>query len=265
MNSLLGAMQGRFTNKGGFFPQEFPWKNWKEEFWTAGKYNVDCLEWMFNAERFDENPIWTDSGRLEIKNIVSESGVAVNSICANYFMQYSIKEEKNSLSIISRLVEAAEMLGIHQIIIPLFGASEILGVELICELFGKICGKLSQSQVYIGFESDLPAMVQKSICDTLHTNKIGICYDVGNATGNGHESAQDVLVISESLLEIHLKDKYPDGGSVMLGDGAVDFESIFQNMKNWDKGVYILESYFGRDAERDTVKNIQYIREKMNG
>ena len=200
MSSLLGIMQGRFTNRGGFLPQNFPWENWQDEFWIARKHDVDCIEWMFNAERFLENPIWTDSGRKEIKNVISGSGVIVNSICANYFMQCDIRDGRNAIYILNNLIGASEELGIRQIIIPLFGKSEILDTKLICEAFEMICGGLSESGVYIGFESDLSASEQKMICDTLGMDKIGICYDVGNAAGNGYDCVRDILEISEYLL-----------------------------------------------------------------
>ena len=29
MNNL-GIMQGRLTDKGGFYPQQFPWTNWQQ-------------------------------------------------------------------------------------------------------------------------------------------------------------------------------------------------------------------------------------------
>ena len=168
-----------------------------------------------------------------------------------------------SENIISRLAEAAEILEIQQIIIPLFGSSEIINIDLIYELFDNICDKLGGSTVRIGFETNLSAITQKTICRML-AGRVGICYDVGNAAGCGYDSAGDILEISEYLLEIHLKDKRPGGTSVMLGNGTVDFSEVFRNTKTWDKNIYILESYFGKDSERDTLKNIKYIMEKMD-
>ena len=229
MNRLLGVMQGRFVNRGGFFPQNFPWRNWKEEFEIAQKHEIGCIELEQMLLDYDK------------ENIVSVSGVTVNSICANYFMQYNIRERYNSLDIISRLAEAAEILEIQQIIIPLFGSSEIINIDLIYELFDNICDKLGGSTVRIGFETNLSAITQKTICRML-AGRVGICYDVGNAAGCGYDSAGDILEISEYLLEIHLKDKRPGGTSVMLGNGTVDFSEVFRNTKTWDKNIYILES-----------------------
>ncbi|MDE6945679.1 MAG: sugar phosphate isomerase/epimerase [Anaeroplasmataceae bacterium] len=262
MSNLLGIMQGRFSNKGGFFPQNFPWENWQSEFEISKKSGIDCIEWMFNAEKFQENPIWTETGKREIKSVMSDTGVIVNSICANYFMQHSVWDKKNAFDILEYLIKAAAELNIRQIIIPFFGESEAADIDAASSLFASIDRELSGLDIHIGFESDEPIMIQKLICQRANTDKVGICYDVGNAAGNGYDSVKDIFEIWEYLLEIHLKDKPYKGSSVMLGKGAVPFEDLFQRMKTKNM-IYILESYFGEDAVNDTRKNIQFIREKL--
>ena len=259
MHRRLGIMQGRFTNKGGFFPQQFPWDSWKEEFFIAKEYGIDCIEWMFNSESYSENPIWTGYGRKEIKNIVATSGIAVNSICANIFMQNSIREE-STRDIWKRLIEAGEELSVRQIIIPLFEASEIPDIEELYGILGEIKELIHGTGLCIGLESDLLIEQQRIICETLHSEQIGICYDVGNAAGKGYDCVKDVITIEKYLLELHLKDKPYQGTSVMLGEGAVNFRSVFEVLKNWKQNCFILESYFGKDAKNDTVRNIQYIQ-----
>ena len=265
MSNMLGTMQGRFTSKGGFFPQEFPWRDWRHEFYMAQKHGIDCIEWMFNAERFTENPIWTVTGRREVKDVISDTKVMVRSICANYFMQYNIEETGNALYILEHLVEAAAELDANQIIVPLFGASEITDVGKIYDIFGKICDISHKTGIYIGFESDIPVEDQRTVIDMLNTDNIGICYDVGNAAGNGCDVLKDITDISECLLEVHLKDKPFKGSSVMLGEGSVKFKEVFKKLNNEHGRIYILESYFDKDAEKDTMINIQYIRREMNG
>ncbi len=262
MSNLLGIMQGRFINKGGFFPQNFPWENWQSEFEIAKKSGIDCIEWMFNAEKFQENPIWTDTGKREIKRAMSDTGVIVKSICANYFMRYSVWDKKNAFYILEHLIEAAVELNIRQVIIPFFGESEAVEIETASSLLASIDRELSGVDVRIGFESDEEAMIQKRICQKAGTDKAGICYDIGNATGNGYDCVKDIFEIWEYLLEIHIKDKPYKGISVMLGKGAAPFEELFQKLKTKNM-IYILESYFGEDAVGDTLNNIQFVREKL--
>lgn len=262
MSSLLGIMQGRFSNKGGFFPQNFPWENWQNEFEIGKKSGIDCIEWMFNAERFQENPIWTETGKREIKNLISDTKIIVNSICANYFMQHSVWDKKHTFDILEHLIEAAVELNIRQIIIPFFEESGAADIETASSLFASLDRELSGLDIHIGFESDEPIMTQKLICQKANTDKVGICYDVGNASGNGYDSVKDISEIWGYLLEIHIKDKPYKGSSVMLGEGAVPFEDLFQKIKTKDM-IYILESYFGEDAVGDTLENIQFVRERL--
>lgn len=257
-------MQGRFTNKGGFFPQQFPWENWKEEFYTAERYGIDCIEWMFNHERFYENPIWTEWGRREIKETVSISGIRICSICANYFMQDSIYNE-SEMDIFQRLIEAGAELGICRIVIPLFEASGIGDLSELHEKLETVKEYINGTGICIALESDSSAGRQKRLCELLNSAQIGICYDVGNAAGNGYDYLDDISEIKKYLLEVHLKDKKYKGTSVMLGEGAVDFKNVFHTLTDWGQGNFVLESYFGKDAVRDTSDNIKYIRGISNG
>lgn len=263
MSKKLGIMQGRLTNKGGFFPQQFPWENWKDEFFLAAKCDIGYIEWMFNSENYSDNPIWTKHGRKEIKMAALLSGTKVSSICVNFFMQNSIYEKKNR-EIFRKLIEAGEELEIRNIVLPLFEASKTLSADLLCGILGEFEEALKGTELYIGLESDFPIIQQKKICESLQSGKIGICYDVGNAAGNGSDCISEVREIRSCLVEVHLKDKKCKGASVMLGEGDVDFRGVFQELSGWSKDYFILESYFGIDAKADTGKNIQYIQGVYN-
>lgn len=262
---MLGVMQGRFINKGGFFPQTFPWENWQEEFYIAKENDIECLEWMFNADRFYENPIWTEQGNEEIKAVILDSGVIVSSICMNYFMQHSLVKDKDSLNVLKRLIENAKRLGINKLIIPLFEESEILDIDELYKVSGKISKMVSGTGISIGFESNLSVEIQKRICGMFPACQIGICYDVGNMVGCGFDNVKELSKIKDYLLEIHLKDKAQNGRSVMLGEGKVNFQQLFQFLKRDEERLYILESFFDKNAKKDTVENIRYIRGKMYG
>lgn len=262
-NLKMGVMQGRFTDSGGFNPQQFPWGNWRNEFYIAQRYGISYIEWMFNAEMFEENPLWNKAGRKEIRNLIISTHVAINAICANYYMEYAISHKKSGFDILKRLAEASDELGIHHVIIPLFGASEIQDKKEIIELYGEICKIFSKFEVCVGFESNLPAGVQRDICNLLDNKKVGICYDVGNAAGNGYNYISDIDKIGSYLLEVHLKDKRAGGSSVMLGKGDVNFKKIYNRLKDQVQPFLIFESYFN-EAEKDTARNISYIRGIMH-
>lgn len=259
MRRAWGVMQGRFTEKGGFYPQQFPWSNWEQEFDIAHRCGVDCIEWMFNGERYDENPMWTEQGRAAIRAAEERTGVTVRSMCANYFMDHAL-DGSGAPDVLARLVKAGEALGLDHIVLPLFGASEITDGARLRELFGVIGGLLSGRRIAVCIESDMPIDDQLSLCAGVAGNKVGICYDVGNAAGNGYDYVRDIKKADEmgALFEVHLKDKPYGGNSVMLGQGAVDFRSVFRALSG-SGCLLVFESYFA-DAVEDTMKNIDYIR-----
>ena len=195
MSIVWGVMQGRFTDKGGFYPQQFPWDAWKQEFYTAGKYGIDCMEWMFNAERYEDNPVWTDNGRKEIADIVQDSGVGVGSICANYYMEHSLLADE-AADILDRLLDAGEELGARHIVLPLFGASGIEDADTLSELSDWVGTRLLGRDIRVCLETDMPVDFQLAACDRSGGDRIGVCYDVGNAAGRGCDYADDLSKIS---------------------------------------------------------------------
>lgn len=253
-----GIMQGRFTDKGGFYPQQFPWNGWKQEFYIAGDYGLGCIEWMFNAERFEDNPIWTKGGRKEICRVMSNTGIKVRSICANYFMQHALTSPE-SMNVFERLTDFSEELGAEHIIIPLFDSSAITEKSEILKLYEIISECLSKKTMKACFESNLPIDDQIRLCERVSSGNTGICYDVGNAAGIGFDCIKDISKAKEFLFEVHFKDKMLQGTSVMLGDGAVDFPGILHEIENCNC-LKIFESFFGRNAVADTKRNIDFIR-----
>lgn len=253
-----GIMQGRFTDKGGFYPQQFPWNEWEQEFYIAKECGLGCIEWMFNAERFEDNPIWTQSGRKEIYRVMSNTGVKVRSICANYFMQHALSTPE-SMDVFERLTDFSEELGAEHIVLPLFDSSAITEESEIIKLYESILERLSKKRIKACFESDLPIDDQIRLCERIPSKNTGICYDVGNAAGIGYNCIGDISKAKGFLFEVHFKDKMPQGISVMLGDGSVNFLGILHEIEDCDC-LRIFESFFGKNAVADTKKNVDFIR-----
>lgn len=252
-----GIMQGRFTDKGGFYPQQFPWNEWEQEFYIAGEYGLGCIEWMFNAERFEDNPIWTQSGRKEIQRVMNNTGIKVRSICANYFMQHTLTSPE-SMDVFEQLTDCGDELGAEHIVLPLFGSSAVTGESEIIKLCERISERLSGKGIKACLESDLPIDDQIRFCEMVSSGNIGICYDLGNAAGNGYDCSGDISKAKGYLFEVHFKDKKPQGTSVMLGDGSVDFPSVLHEIENCNC-LRIFESFFGRNAVANTKKNVDFI------
>lgn len=250
---MIGIMQGRFTDKGGFYPQQFPVDNWENEFHIAAKNKVDSIEWMFNFENYENNPIWIESGRNRIVSLIKETGVTVKSVCANYFMHKNLAE---NIDVLKELIKNMQSLNMQILILPLFESSKI---NKICS-WEPIIQAVKSEHICIALEMDIPASEQFDLLKKLQCQNIGICYDLGNAVGNGYDVKEEIRILGKHIKEIHIKDKPIGGSSVMLGKGDVRFSEVADILRKRNYcGDYILESYFGKEAVNDTVKNICFL------
>src|SRR5947207_15278679 len=82
----IGIMQGRLLPPERGRIQSFPSGRWAEEFPLATSVPLDSIEWIYEVQGAAENPIATAHGIDRLDELTSEYGVAVRSVCADYFM-----------------------------------------------------------------------------------------------------------------------------------------------------------------------------------
>lgn len=266
----FGVMQGRLTDKGGFFPQKFPWDNWQEEFFLARDMGFDSLEWMFNNERWEENPIVTEASLPDVQKCIRATGVSVSGICANYFMNHCIYDsnadaKKKNGYILGMLAKNADKIGCANIILPMFGESGGLFEK---EIFWKemclLCNEIEWGDVRILIETDAPMHTVGNFLMQDTVVWIGICYDMGNAAGLGKDVLYEMQTYSALIGEYHIKDKKRGKSTVMLGEGDVPYqECVDWLMEHESEAPLILESYYGEHAVEDTKKNLQFVKDQM--
>jgi hypothetical protein len=91
-------MQGRLTEPKGRGIQFFPFDNWAHEFELASDLGLHEIEWIFDHPQYEENPLWTASGRKIIKELFTSTGVGISSVCFDYFMRRpSIRHPRRKL------------------------------------------------------------------------------------------------------------------------------------------------------------------------
>ena len=125
----IGVMQGRLSPRPAGKLQEFPWSSYADEFPKAARLGLQSIEWIFEAPRFEDNPLWTEQGREEIRELIGRSGVRVQSICADYFMLHRLAGEgsaelSQSRDVLADLIVAASAVGADRILIPLLESAK---------------------------------------------------------------------------------------------------------------------------------------------
>src|SRR3954465_6497999 len=77
----IGVMQGRLSPRPENRLQAFPHQTWPEEFAQAKRLGFSYLEWIYEAERAQENPIASSAWRAAIRARAGQRGLPVGSVC----------------------------------------------------------------------------------------------------------------------------------------------------------------------------------------
>ena len=79
--------------------------------------------------------------------------------------------------------------------------------------------------IRIALESPLPAAELKALAEAADSDHVGIYYDTGNAVALGFDPAEEIRVLGDLILSIHIKDSGDELGARRLGEGKVDLSA----------------------------------------
>ena len=261
----LGIMQGRLTPSRGRGIQFFPFDTWENEFRDAVKIGLNEIEFIFDFDRYSENPLWSDLGIVRINNLILETGIKVNHICADFFMRRPFFRVDTAIrmencEILKQLIQSATQIGARTIEIPLVDNSSIktkAEEDVLIESLRNILPFAEDYDLTITLETDLPPQSFLSLLQKINHPLVKANYDSGNSSGLGYDPREEVTTLGTRIHNIHIKDRILGGSTVALGTGSVDFERFFQALKETCYGgSFILQAARGVDG--DESKTIQH-------
>jgi len=257
-------MQGRLTPRNGRSIQFFPFENWKKEFQYAQEVGLNEIEFIFDFENFENNPLWMEGGLQDLKKVMRSTGVAVNFICADYFMvkpffRCEIDQFKENIKILKHLIIIAAEIGAKGIEIPFVDNSSIKTAQeqdVVCRMLEIILPDLKKSNIFIGLETDLGPRDFKNLLGCLPYPYIKANYDTGNSSGIGYDPAEELAAYGSVIGNIHIKDRLKGNGTVELGTGSAQFDAFFLSLsKTGYEGSFILQAARGDDGkEKEWIK-----------
>lgn len=267
----LGIMQGRLSPPDTRRLQAFPHGTWEPEFEAARDIGLDSIEWLFEAERFRENPIWSESGRDRIRELSRQTGVAVLTLCADYFMPHrlhraGLTERAKNLRVLSHLIPAAASIGVRRILFPVLEESAVTTVaeaEQLAEGLGTVLEIAADHDIQIGLETELPAKAYRELVERCAGGSaaLGVYYDTGNCAAKGLDVGKELRELSDLLCGVHLKDRELQGGSVRLGRGAVRFDDVFRSLAEVGyHGPLVMQTAFGESYRQIASEHAAYVR-----
>lgn len=243
-----GISQGRLTKSREL--QRFPYESWKQEFYDASRLGISFIELLTERKYNKENPIWSESGRKEIKDICNLNNSEIYSICADYIIDHSLLFDSSALEHLENLFDAAHDLGSSLVILPMLEKSNLDSENMssYIKVLRYLSRKAASHNLIICIESLLKSSDLVNLLDTVNEKNLKAVFDTGNRVLECNNLENEIIALKKYIQHIHIKDKNEKGENVILGTGLVNFSEVFSALNYIKyKGALNFETTRGSD------------------
>lgn len=247
----IGIMQGRLVPPVEQRFQCFPRTDWRREFALAAQVPLDAVEWIYDGFGADVNPLASAAGIDEMRQLSDKHGVAVRSVCADYFMEKTLvradaKELQERMETLSWLLDRCRRAGIERIVLPFVDASRIENERDLDDVVAVLQAALPAAEragVEIHLETALAPAGFTELLKRVPHPFVKVNYDSGNSASLGFDVCAEFAAYGARVGSVHIKDRVKGGGTVPLGTGAADFQALFECLDKIDyAGDLILQA-----------------------
>lgn len=260
-NTRFGIVQGRLTQSPPGCLQWFPQENWQAEFNNAKNLGISYIELISEVQHNKSNPIWTDDGIKEIKQLVKDNNLTLHALCNDYIVEHLfLDKEVIQQNII--LLSQVEKLGVEKYIMPFFDSSElsIVNMHEFVQPIKRIANAAYEKGIIVCLETILTGEELIILLDEIDMPNVKVVFDTGNRVAFGHDLASDIRLLGYRISHVHIKDKNSDNANVLLGTGLVNFESVFLALNDIDyTGPYTFETTRGNSPINTAKYNINLV------
>jgi L-ribulose-5-phosphate 3-epimerase len=228
--SRIGIMQGRLSPPVNGRIQLFPASSWAEEFAKAAEAGLYCIEWIYDVETESSNPLRTDEGLAQVRQLIESSGIKVVSVCADYYMTERLFGDEGkpcaaSIEHLEWLINRAARLEIAYVVLPFVDASSLqtdIAIDSVVSILKRVAPFAEEAGLELHVESDLPALQLIDLLQRVGSPRVRANYDIGNSASLGHSPTEELPLLAPWLGSVHVKDRVLGGSTVPLGTGAAD-------------------------------------------
>jgi hexulose-6-phosphate isomerase len=272
LTKQIGIMQGRLSPRIDGKIQAYPAKTWQKEFEIAQEIGYAAIEWIVEKP-LEVNALMSKSGMQEIKEIILKTGVRIDFICADIFMQQPLIRmsqeirEENKEHLKNILVSAKEV-GAIGVEIPFVDASSIKSESEINELISCMQEAFELAKeigMKISLETDLNPTSFKELLDRINLNHVQANYDIGNSASLGFDPIEEINAIGKRILNVHVKDRKFGSTTVPLGTGDADIKLSLSRLSeiNYLGGI-TMQAARGSDDIEVAKSQLKYTLEIIN-
>lgn len=272
MRNKLGVMQGRLVPKFQGRYQAFPVGSWKKEFIIAKECDLDLIEFILDFNDADENPLLKEGGIEDIKLMIKKTGVSVQTICADYFMEAPLHSKNyvtanESREVMLNLLDKAKSLNVTNIVIPCVDQSSLddqEAVDRFVENLSPVVKIAEKHGINLSLETDLAPKPFLDLLNKFDSSRVTVNYDIGNSAALGFDSEEELLTYGDRITDIHIKDRVLAGGPVKLGKGNADFAKFFSKLEEFNyQGPFIMQAYRDDEGVKIFKEQLEWVKQYL--
>ena len=262
----IGIMQGRLLPPINGRIQCFPADRWRDEFPLAQQAGLQLIEWIYEIYGAEQNPLSTDQGIAELKELSVKHGIAVRSLCADYFMDRPLLVDPQAgMEKLSWLLGRCHLAGIRRVIMPFVDASRLLDADRedsLIDLLRPFAPEAECLGIELHLETDLAPARFANLIARLPKAVFKVNYDSGNSASHGYNVTEEFAAYGDRIGSLHIKDRVRGGSTVALGTGNADFSALRTALHSigYDDDVIL---QVAREREENELAWISLVRESV--
>jgi len=246
----LAVMQGRLVPPEGGHFQSFPRERWRDEFGLAAQAGLNAIEWIFDVYGKESNPLAHDAGVAEMRAFSKQTGIAVRSVCADYFMDRPFLRTTQAecdalIQEMEWLLSRCRTLGSSRVVIPFVDKSRIENDEekiQVLSILQTLLRAAETNKVELHLETTLAPRPFAAFLEQCDHPLLLANYDSGNSASLGYAVGEEFAAYGHRIGSVHIKDRRRGGGTVPLGTGDADLPAVFRGLAALNyRGDYVLQ------------------------
>ena len=272
LTNEIGIMQGRLSPRIDGKIQAYPASTWQKEFEIAQEIGYAAIEWIIEKP-VETNALMTDLGKVEIKKVIASTGVRIDYVCADIFMQQPLVRmtediKSQNKEYLLEILKNAKEVGAVGVEIPFVDNSSIKNeiekqefIDAMQDAF-KLAKELD---IKISLETDLSPIAFKELLEQIGLDFVQANYDIGNSASLGFDPKEELDAYGKSILNVHVKDRKLGGTTVPLGTGNAAINLVFQKLQEFGySGGLTMQAARGENDVETAKEQLNYVRNLLN-
>jgi sugar phosphate isomerase/epimerase len=238
-------------------------KPWAELFDEAARLGFDGVELDVKAATYLETEVWSETGRVALRERSERTGVEIASLCLADVAGLMTNPETHAQGVaaVANARRFCDGLGGGVILFPMIlGRSEEESFTLWRDGLTAAFSDSWGCRARVGMESvgrkGRSAEQMLAVIEAVNSPALGVYYDVGNAAYQGFDNLSEIAKLGDRIFQVHMKEIGAE-----MGAGKLDFPALLAALRGVGfDGYLILETEAGDDPAGNAAKNLAFLK-----